>query len=323
MKPRVELLVSAALALILILSGCGGTAFTPIPTPTPTPTLTPTPITQAAKAPMGAFIEESGNQRNFYTATNDGSGLTKVNAQPRDFHSVYVLPDGSKAVFSAHAADGYSQIYYLSPVDSTVEPVQLTTNPMHKISAMLSADGSKIAFLQFDPDHQKGDYPTWDVAVMDASGNNLHVIQPPPGSCFAHPSFSPDASKIVLAWAVGAFGADWPIYTMNADGTDLTRLTPDRLPGEAPAFSPDGNQIVFGSTAWGDDSIYIMNRDGSGLKRVGPQDSKWRDPLFVGDRIMFVRNISNSDEIYSVKVDGSDIQRVTNNSDNDAFEMSY
>jgi len=95
---------------------------------------------------------------------------------------------------------------------------------------------------------------------------------------------------------------------MNADGTNLTRLNPDRFPGETPAFSPDGNQIVFGSTAEGDSSVYIMNTDGSGLKRVGPQDSKWRDPLFVSDRIMFVAQR----EIYSIKPDGTDSRQVTN-----------
>lgn len=84
-----------------------------------------------------------------YTATNDGGGLTKVSSQIRDYHSVYILPDGSTAVFTSKAADGYSQIYYLSPVDSTTQPVQLTTTPLHKTSAMLSADGSKIVFAQF------------------------------------------------------------------------------------------------------------------------------------------------------------------------------
>jgi dipeptidyl aminopeptidase/acylaminoacyl peptidase len=313
---KITLPVALVVTLILLgiaLSGCGSST---TPT-TPTPVLPPT--VGAATPPMGAFIEGpvafSTSGWIMCTATNDGSGLTRLSSRLRDFHSVYVLPDGSKAVFAA--ADGYSQIYYLAPVDSTTEPVQLTTTPLHKINVMLSADGSRIAFLQFSP-VQTGDYPKWDVAVMDAHGSNLYVIPAPGIASFSHPYFSPDASKIVVAMGVAAFGADWDIYTMNADGTNLTRLTPDRFPGETPAFSPDGNQIVFGSTASGDSSVYIMNTDGSGLKRVGPQDSKWRDPLFVSDRIMFVA----SREIYSIKPDGTDLRQVTNNTLEDSFERN-
>lgn len=315
-----KLIVSAALFVLLLglaltIAGCGGTtAFVPGPPSGPAP---PAP----ALAPMGAFTEGpvafATNSFIMYTATNDGSGLTKVSSQIRDYHSVYVLPDGSKAVFTAKAADGYSQIYYLSPVDSTTQPVQLTTTPLHKTSAMLSADGSKIVFAQFPV--QTGEYPMWDVAVMDTNGSNLYVIPAPAGLSFAHPSFSPDARKIVLAMGIGAFGADWYIYAMNADGTDLTKLT-DAVPGEAPAFSPDGNQIVFGSTASGDTSIYIMNTDGSGLKRVGQQDSKWRDPLFVGDRIMFVAPAQVNTDIWSIKPDGTGLKHVTTSVLEDAFE---
>lgn len=311
-------LFTLVVLLGIIIVGCNGTtAFVPSPTPSPGPTPGPSP--SSAKAPMAAFIEGpvafSTNGWIMCTATNDGSGLTRLSSRLRDFHSVYALPDGSKAVFAAHAADGYSQIYYLAPVDNTAEPVQLTLTPLHKTNVMLSADGSKITFLQSSP-VQSGDYPKWDVGVMDVDGSNLYVISAPGIASFSHPSFSPDASKIVVAMGVAGFGADWHIYMMNADGTNLTRLTPDRSPGETPAFSPDGNQIVFGSTAEGDSSLYIMNSDGSDLKRVGPQDSNWRDPLFVSDRIMFVA----LRDIQTVKPDGTGLKQVTNNNFEDSFD---
>jgi len=51
--------------------------------------------------------------RNVYAMNSNGTGLKKLNDQPFDFHSVYMLPDGSKKVFAGHAADGYSQIYFV------------------------------------------------------------------------------------------------------------------------------------------------------------------------------------------------------------------
>ena len=50
---------------------------------------------------------------------------------------------------------------------------------------------------------------------------------------------------------------------MNAGGTGLTRLTFTRFSG-APAWSPDGRKIAFGSTG----GIYVMNADGSGVIRL-------------------------------------------------------
>ncbi len=313
---RCAALVTLVVLLGIIIVGCNGTtAFVPSPTPGPGPTPTPS----SAEAPMAAFIEGpvafSTNGWIMCTATNDGSGLTRLSSRLRDFHSVYVLPDGSKAVFAAHTADGYSQIYYLAPVDNTTEPVQLTFTPLHKRNVMLSADGSKIAFVQASP-VQSGDYPKWDVAVMNADGSNLYVISAPDIASFSHPSFSPDASKIVVAMGIGAFGADWHIYTMNADGANLTRLTPDGFPGETPAFSLDGTQIVFASTAEGNSSVYIMKNDGSDLKRVGPHNSNWRDPLFVSDRIMFVA----LNEIHTIRSDGTGLKQVTINTIEDSFE---
>jgi Tol biopolymer transport system component len=284
-----KLISSATLLVLLVLmgitmDGCSSTrAFVPVPTPGPGPT------PQPAKAPFGAFIEEvaafSTNRRNMYVATNDGTGLTKVNAQLTDFNSVYVLSDGSKGVYAAQPIDnGYSQIYYLSALDGSTQPQQLTSTPVHKTSAMLSADGSKIVFLQLNPLQNDPDsHLIWDVAVMDTNGSNLYVIPRPEGWYVSHPFFSPDGGTIVVALDQGAFG-DMGIFIMNADGSALRRLSPGGANGilaVAPAFSPDGKQVVFSSVGWNDVSIYIINTDGSGLQHIGQPNSGGGAPYLL------------------------------------------
>ena len=52
------------------------------------------------------------------------------------------------------------------------------------------------------------------------------------------------------------------IYSMNADGSDQTRLTSHPSADAFPAWSPDGDRIAFTSNRDGKFEIYVMNADG-------------------------------------------------------------
>lgn len=58
------------------------------------------------------------------------------------------------------------------------------------------------------------------------------------------------------------------IYTINPDGTNLTRLTNDPAVDEEPAWSPDGKRIAFFSGRSGGSELYVMNADGSNVVRL-------------------------------------------------------
>jgi dipeptidyl aminopeptidase/acylaminoacyl peptidase len=69
------------------------------------------------------------------------------------------------------------------------------------------------------------------------------------------PDYSPKGAKI-------AFTRDRDVYTMNTDGSALTRLTTEG--GEQPSWSPDGTKLAFSSYRDGGYSeIYVMDADGS------------------------------------------------------------
>jgi len=62
---------------------------------------------------------------------------------------------------------------------------------------------------------------------------------------------------------------------MNADGSQVIRLTDDPQVDADPDWSPDGARIAFRSRRDGSSDIFVMNPDGSGIKNLvrDPADS--------------------------------------------------
>ena len=58
------------------------------------------------------------------------------------------------------------------------------------------------------------------------------------------------------------------VWTIDADGTDLTRLTDSPGPDFDPSWSPDGTRIAYRSEGSGDTEIWVMNADGSDQRRL-------------------------------------------------------
>ena len=58
------------------------------------------------------------------------------------------------------------------------------------------------------------------------------------------------------------------VWSINADGTDLTRLTRSPGPDFDPTWSPDGARIAFRSERNGESEIWLMTADGSGQRRL-------------------------------------------------------
>jgi TolB protein len=65
-----------------------------------------------------------------------------------------------------------------------------------------------------------------------------------------------------------AFDNHEDVWTINADGTDLTRLTHSPAFEFDPSWSPDGTQIAYRSDRGDESEIWIMNPDGTGQRRL-------------------------------------------------------
>ncbi|MCA1607566.1 MAG: DUF5050 domain-containing protein, partial [Acidobacteria bacterium] len=107
------------------------------------------------------------------------------------------------------------------------------------------------------------------------------------------------------------------IYTMEADGSNQTRLTNNPGYDISPKWSPDGTRIVFQSGRDGNYQIYVMNADGSNQTRLTNNPGHDTSPEWSpdGTRIVFQRRHDDSNtEIYVMNADGTNQTRLTNNS---------
>src|SRR5439155_2040177 len=58
------------------------------------------------------------------------------------------------------------------------------------------------------------------------------------------------------------------VWAIDADGTDLTRLTHSPGPDFDPSWSRDGMRIAFRSERSGESEIWVMNADGTRQRRL-------------------------------------------------------
>lgn len=93
-------------------------------------------------------------------------------------------------------------------------------------------------------------------------------------------AFSAPAGKIAFT---STRDGNAEVYVMDADGSDLVRLTNNKASDDQPAVSPDGKSVVFVSNRDGNHELYIVGIDGKGLKRLTETPYAELDPSFYPD----------------------------------------
>ena len=160
-----------------------------------------------------------------------------------------------------------------------------------------SPTGDRLAFLR------SGAAGAMSIRTVSTNGGAEQVLISNSNDDFEYfdPAWSPDGRKISFA----SDRQDGGIFTMNPDGTDLTKLTAatGEDPPEDPAWSPDGSRIAFV-----DEKIYVMNVDGSGRSLVGTgaeptwsPDGEW----IAYESLARVGTALKNNEIYVIRPDGS------------------
>lgn len=207
---------------------------------------------------------------------------------------------------------------YLMAADGS-NLMRLTINDTSDMSSKWVSNTGMITFSAWREEHEQVILPY--IIRMDRLQEKLF----PPIETLIESGFT-DVSQIVpspdgsqFAFVSEAQRGNDEIYVMGVDDIRPRRITTNEVNDRSPAWSPDGNKIVFTSDGSGNDDIYIMDVDGTHLKQLTENEADDFAPSWSpdGELIAFVSNRDSNPEIYVMNVDGSMPVNLTENEADD------
>ena len=256
-----------ALRILATVAALTTGTYTPVPrnlvTPTPTPTstelpllsgLTPTPT----RTPVPGAIPEFLRGKIVFYSDRLGS------------EQLFVM-DGECA---------------FRPSGCTDADVSLLRDPYpYELASPLdtqSSDGTMRAFVQLENQviNRRGDIEQVPrVMVENAAYDSISRLSPMEGAAY-DPAWSPSDNRVAF---VSTEPGNDEIYAINADGSDLRRLTSNHWEWDKhPTWSPDGKHILFYSNReTGRRQLWIMKADGSEQRNISNNQYNDWNPLWI------------------------------------------
>ena len=222
-------------------------------------------------------------------------------------------PDGTKILYSSlpNSTDDHD-IWIMNPDGSN--KTRLTTTSMYETSPVFSPAGDKIAYAAgYDIGYSQ-------IYIMNANGSSPTKITNDNNHYYWDLSWFPGPR---IAFYSNKDNSTGEIYTINSNGSNITRLTNNSVYDRFPSWSPDGSKIAFSTNKDGNEEVYIMNPNGSNPVNISNSPNTYdSEPSWSpdGKKIVYVSRqgtSSESNEIWTMDVNGSNKRRLTNNTYDD------
>lgn len=267
------------------------------------------------------------NPRNFDITAEETTSMTfEVNCESSEDGA---SGSSNEIVFQSDR-DGDDEIFIMN-VDGANQQ-KLTDNSHMDRHPVISNDGTQIAFVSYRNE-------AVNIYIMNIDGSDVKQVTESYDMPFSpHLSWSADDSQIAFhdkRSGNGEVNEDEAfyneIYTIDTDGSNLTRLTENDTFDGSPSWSPEGDQIVFNSSRDGgvnaDQEIYTMNVSDLDPQRLTDDEYSNSEPRWSpdGSKIVFQTDRDANDDgtgnynVYVLSTDDSGVQQLTDytGTDND------
>jgi Tol biopolymer transport system component len=181
----------------------------------------------------------------------------------------------------------------LSETGDRQGPVQITQTTWSDAEAVLSPDGSEIAFSS----DRSGSHEIW---ICGKDGSNARQLTHFASRYAGHPVWSPDGTRLLCH-------REGDVYVTSVAGGETVRITPLSSFECAPSWSRDGNHIYYCSNRSGQMEIWRQPATGSGparqLTRHGGYDTQEGPD---GKTLYYTRHKHVPPGLYAMPVEGGE-----------------
>jgi len=237
----------------------------------------------------------------------DGSGLETVFGDGRVNSYASLSPDGTEVLFDRWMDDEgeNGEIFVLELASGSLR--RLTDN-----------EGIYDGYPTWTPDGRviwsSDETGTFQLYAMDRDGRNRVQLTFGAGD-HRRANVARDGTKLVFNRELE--GSIVVEQLPLAEGPELVAAGPPervtRFAAAYPAWSPDGERIVYQSDALGGWELFVMNADGSGVRQLTRSPSDDVHPAWSpdGERIAFSSDRDGDQEIFTIRPDGTGLRRHT------------
>jgi TolB protein len=238
------------------------------------------------------FVSKRTGSKEIWMMDYDGANQQQVTHLGTISLSPRISPDGSRLAFSSMTKSGWEIMMYSFDLNRMVAFQRFGGM---NLSPSWSPEG-KIAFSS-----SRNGYP--NIYVVDASAGNSRRLTNDKGP---------------------------QIYTMEADGTNLQRVT-DQGYAVSPNWSPNGQFLTFswmrkyGPGEPGSNDLYLMDVASKQWVQLTHDAGRNDFPCWSPDgrHIVFQSHRSGTDQIWTMLADGSNVKQLTFKGDNTQPNWSW
>jgi len=214
-----------------------------------------------------AFALRNEKSSGIYSILVSGGKPLRLTRDPHDNDPRW-SPDGREIAFTRSSEEGVA--IYAIPTLGGIER-RLYSGPATAFPETFdwSPDGKFLAISRADPDKTHA-----RIALLSLTDSGTRLLtEPGEQDLDVEPSFSPDGSTVAFVRGnVGGMVSE--LYVVPVSGGEVKRLTFDHrtiLP--SPAWTPDGNAILFSSSRSGSPSLWRISASGGGAPQPVPGGS--------------------------------------------------